>query len=216
MMAPILDPVGPPVGVPARVGGEPWVTCGRVSVPAHSHILLLSCCFISVCVCVAEEGINHECKLCNQMFDSPAKLLCHLIEHSFEGMGGTFKCPVCFTGEPPHPHTSTPPAPGGWRPTPAHGSFLKLRTHEAVVSMSALVTGSPSRGQSSTLEEDGCRSSPTEPPEEREVHHSAASALNMLAIFWPPSPRSAATKPLPQVLWSYSRVVSFPAGLARL
>uniref|UniRef100_A0A3B4WP42 Zinc finger protein 423 n=1 Tax=Seriola lalandi dorsalis TaxID=1841481 RepID=A0A3B4WP42_SERLL len=44
-----------------------------------------------------EEGINHECKLCNQMFDSPAKLLCHLIEHSFEGMGGTFKCPVCFT-----------------------------------------------------------------------------------------------------------------------
>lgn len=33
------------------------------------------------------------------MFDSPAKLLCHLIEHSFEGMGGTFKCPVCFTGE---------------------------------------------------------------------------------------------------------------------
>lgn len=50
-------------------------------------------------VLLAEEGINHECKLCNQMFDSPAKLLCHLIEHSFEGMGGTFKCPVCFTGE---------------------------------------------------------------------------------------------------------------------
>lgn len=49
-------------------------------------------------VLLAEEGINHECKLCNQMFDSPAKLLCHLIEHSFEGMGGTFKCPVCFTG----------------------------------------------------------------------------------------------------------------------
>lgn len=35
------------------------------------------------------------------MFDSPAKLLCHLIEHSFEGMGGTFKCPVCFTGKGP-------------------------------------------------------------------------------------------------------------------
>lgn len=50
-------------------------------------------------VFLAEEGINHECKLCNQMFDSPAKLLCHLIEHSFEGMGGTFKCPVCFTGK---------------------------------------------------------------------------------------------------------------------
>lgn len=50
---------------------------------------------------LAEEGINHECKLCNQTFDSPAKLLCHLIEHSFEGMGGTFKCPVCFTGKGP-------------------------------------------------------------------------------------------------------------------
>lgn len=50
-------------------------------------------CFIS-----AEEGLNHECKLCSQSFDSPAKLQCHLIEHSFEGMGGTFKCPVCFTG----------------------------------------------------------------------------------------------------------------------
>uniref|UniRef100_A0A4W5RN57 Zinc finger protein 423 n=1 Tax=Hucho hucho TaxID=62062 RepID=A0A4W5RN57_9TELE len=48
-------------------------------------------------MCFSQEGINHECKLCNQMFDSPAKLLCHLIEHSFEGMGGTFKCPVCFT-----------------------------------------------------------------------------------------------------------------------
>ncbi|XP_059502249.1 zinc finger protein 521 isoform X2 [Stegostoma tigrinum] len=44
-----------------------------------------------------EEGLNHECKVCNQTFDSPAKLQCHLIEHSFEGMGGTFKCPVCFT-----------------------------------------------------------------------------------------------------------------------
>uniref|UniRef100_A0A8C8MLQ5 C2H2-type domain-containing protein n=1 Tax=Oncorhynchus tshawytscha TaxID=74940 RepID=A0A8C8MLQ5_ONCTS len=42
-------------------------------------------------------GLNHECKLCSQSFDSPAKLQCHLIEHSFEGMGGTFKCPVCFT-----------------------------------------------------------------------------------------------------------------------
>lgn len=49
----------------------------------------------------ADEGLNHECKLCNQTFDSPAKLQCHLIEHSFEGMGGTFKCPVCFTGRRP-------------------------------------------------------------------------------------------------------------------
>ncbi|KAL8194942.1 UNVERIFIED_CONTAM: hypothetical protein K2H54_040672 [Gekko kuhli] len=54
-------------------------------------------CIVQVYAVVKEEGINHECKLCNQMFDSPAKLLCHLIEHSFEGMGGTFKCPVCFT-----------------------------------------------------------------------------------------------------------------------
>ncbi|KAF7246103.1 hypothetical protein EYD10_07785 [Varanus komodoensis] len=46
---------------------------------------------------LVDEGLNHECKLCNQTFDSPAKLQCHLIEHSFEGMGGTFKCPVCFT-----------------------------------------------------------------------------------------------------------------------
>lgn len=57
----------------------------------------VTCCIMRSSV--AEEGINHECKLCNQMFDSPAKLLCHLIEHSFEGMGGTFKCPVCFTGK---------------------------------------------------------------------------------------------------------------------
>lgn len=57
----------------------------------------VTCCIMGSSV--AEEGINHECKLCNQMFDSPAKLLCHLIEHSFEGMGGTFKCPVCFTGK---------------------------------------------------------------------------------------------------------------------
>ena len=56
-------------------------------------------CFnFSVHVFFTDEGLNHECKLCSQTFDSPAKLQCHLIEHSFEGMGGTFKCPVCFTG----------------------------------------------------------------------------------------------------------------------
>lgn len=56
-------------------------------------------CFnFSVHVFLTDEGLNHECKLCSQTFDSPAKLQCHLIEHSFEGMGGTFKCPVCFTG----------------------------------------------------------------------------------------------------------------------
>lgn len=56
---------------------------------------------VNFCVHVfslTDEGLNHECKLCSQTFDSPAKLQCHLIEHSFEGMGGTFKCPVCFTG----------------------------------------------------------------------------------------------------------------------
>lgn len=61
-----------------------------------SHDIL---CVLSFdCSLSAEEGLNHECKLCSQSFDSPAKLQCHLIEHSFEGMGGTFKCPVCFTG----------------------------------------------------------------------------------------------------------------------
>ncbi|CAB1313881.1 unnamed protein product [Coregonus sp. 'balchen'] len=68
----------------------------------------------------SEEGINHECKLCNQMFDSPAKLLCHLIEHSFEGMGGTFKCPVCFTGEG---------AGRGLRGEPAFVQANKLQQH---------------------------------------------------------------------------------------
>lgn len=61
--------------------------------PSSYNALCVFYCFLS-----AEEGLNHECKLCSQSFDSPAKLQCHLIEHSFEGMGGTFKCPVCFTG----------------------------------------------------------------------------------------------------------------------
>lgn len=59
--------------------------------------LFSSCYFLFTFL--SEEGLNHECKLCSQTFDSPAKLQCHLIEHSFEGMGGTFKCPVCFTGK---------------------------------------------------------------------------------------------------------------------
>lgn len=69
--------------------GGPWAPAQRTRFTGS----------LMAAVFLAEEGINHECKLCNQMFDSPAKLLCHLIEHSFEGMGGTFKCPVCFTGE---------------------------------------------------------------------------------------------------------------------
>ncbi|KAK2085018.1 hypothetical protein P7K49_036318, partial [Saguinus oedipus] len=75
-------------GVGPGVYGGP---CGRLS---GGHGMLVT---DWSWIFLAEEGINHECKLCNQMFDSPAKLLCHLIEHSFEGMGGTFKCPVCFT-----------------------------------------------------------------------------------------------------------------------
>lgn len=88
----------------------------------------------------AEEGINHECKLCNQMFDSPAKLLCHLIEHSFEGMGGTFKCPVCFTGMVPVwawqecMGVGEPALYHGWSPASRLPSPLKLclQAHRAV------------------------------------------------------------------------------------
>nr|KAG5709058.1 hypothetical protein BaRGS_004697 [Batillaria attramentaria] len=31
-----------------------------------------------------QEGVTHECKLCTLVFDSPAKLQCHLIEHTFK------------------------------------------------------------------------------------------------------------------------------------
>lgn len=62
-----------------------------ITFPVTQIVFLFFCLF-------PEEGLIHECKLCSQTFDSPAKLQCHLIEHSFEGMGGTFKCPVCFTG----------------------------------------------------------------------------------------------------------------------
>lgn len=88
-----------------------WGSCEPPrALPSH-------CCCLQTLICcvtnklyhlnLAEEGINHECKLCNQMFDSPAKLLCHLIEHSFEGMGGTFKCPVCFTGKTGRPRQAS-------------------------------------------------------------------------------------------------------------
>lgn len=68
-------------------------SCSACSASYGFLRIFFFCCFFST-----EEGLNHECKLCSQSFDSPAKLQCHLIEHSFEGMGGTFKCPVCFTG----------------------------------------------------------------------------------------------------------------------
>ena len=94
----------------AAVPAGPWGhgrRHGRFSPTAASPTLI--CCVTNKLyhLNLAEEGINHECKLCNQMFDSPAKLLCHLIEHSFEGMGGTFKCPVCFTGKTGRPRQAS-------------------------------------------------------------------------------------------------------------
>lgn len=75
-----------------------WDLCYSPSVYFLIYDFLCFCVCVCVCFFSTEEGLNHECKLCSQSFDSPAKLQCHLIEHSFEGMGGTFKCPVCFTG----------------------------------------------------------------------------------------------------------------------
>ncbi|KAJ8041067.1 hypothetical protein HOLleu_11774 [Holothuria leucospilota] len=42
---------------------------------------------------VLAEGILHECKLCHMVLDSPAKLQCHLIEHTFPDR--EYTCPVC-------------------------------------------------------------------------------------------------------------------------
>lgn len=94
----------------AAMPAGPWSRArrhGRFAPTAASPTLI--CCVTNKLyhLNLAEEGINHECKLCNQMFDSPAKLLCHLIEHSFEGMGGTFKCPVCFTGKTGRPRQAS-------------------------------------------------------------------------------------------------------------
>ena len=44
---------------------------------------------------VMQEGNIHECKICNSIFDSPAKLQCHLIDHTFESQGGEIRCYVC-------------------------------------------------------------------------------------------------------------------------
>ena len=42
---------------------------------------------------MVQEGNMHECRICNRTFDSPAKLQCHLIDHTFEG--SEVKCYVC-------------------------------------------------------------------------------------------------------------------------
>lgn len=42
---------------------------------------------------VLAEGILHECRLCHMVLDSPAKLQCHLIEHTFPDR--EYACPVC-------------------------------------------------------------------------------------------------------------------------
>ena len=44
---------------------------------------------------VMAEGNIHQCYMCNCHFDSPAKLQCHLIEHTFEG--SEMACYVCNT-----------------------------------------------------------------------------------------------------------------------
>lgn len=42
---------------------------------------------------VMKEGNIHECKLCSLSFTSPAKLQCHLIEHSYQN--SEFRCSIC-------------------------------------------------------------------------------------------------------------------------
>lgn len=43
-----------------------------------------------------QEGNRHECRLCDSSFESPAKLQCHLIEHSFiDGGDSELACSVC-------------------------------------------------------------------------------------------------------------------------
>jgi hypothetical protein len=42
-----------------------------------------------------QEGNSHECRICGCVFDSPAKLQCHLIEHTFEN--SELACYVCDT-----------------------------------------------------------------------------------------------------------------------
>ncbi|KRZ21361.1 Zinc finger protein [Trichinella pseudospiralis] len=48
---------------------------------------------------VANDGLHHRCTLCQKVFISPAKLQCHLIEHSFSG-GSGFQCYLCNTAFP--------------------------------------------------------------------------------------------------------------------
>ena len=48
------------------------------------------------------DGSRHECHLCQDNFDTPLRLQCHLIEHTFEGCG-SYTCYLCssvFTAAP--------------------------------------------------------------------------------------------------------------------
>ena len=42
-----------------------------------------------------QEGNRHDCFLCNKVFESPAKLQCHLIEHTFTS--ADYTCYLCAT-----------------------------------------------------------------------------------------------------------------------
>ncbi|KRY16156.1 Zinc finger protein [Trichinella patagoniensis] len=48
---------------------------------------------------VPGDGLHPRCMLCQKVFISPAKLQCHLIEHSFSG-GSGFQCYLCATAFP--------------------------------------------------------------------------------------------------------------------
>ena len=48
---------------------------------------------VHVATHMMQEGNMHDCKICGNVFDSPAKLQCHLIEHTFDSE--EFQCYVC-------------------------------------------------------------------------------------------------------------------------
>ena len=48
---------------------------------------------VHVATHVMQEGNIHDCQICGTTFDSPAKLQCHLIEHTFDGT--EIRCYIC-------------------------------------------------------------------------------------------------------------------------
>ncbi|XP_077863004.1 zinc finger protein 423-like [Saccoglossus kowalevskii] len=48
---------------------------------------------IHVTTHMIEEGMHHECKLCQHVYDSPAKLQCHLIDHTYPDKN--YRCHIC-------------------------------------------------------------------------------------------------------------------------